>query len=306
MNILTFDIEEWYIEKFYKNAEAVKYKAYDYMLFRILDLLDKHNTKATFFCLGSLVEHFPYVIKEIDARGHEIGCHSLNHRWVNKMTEKEFYEDTYAAVSALRDATGQEVLSYRAPAFSIGESNKWAFDVLAKCGIKNDASIFPGIRDFGGFPSFGLGNTPCKIQYNGIEILEFPITMTKLPILGKSIAYSGGGYFRLLPINFIKSKIEQSNYAMCYFHINDLLDFKSKFMTKVEYERYFNEKGTFKDRLIRYAKANIGRKRAFLGLTTLLSDYEFFSVHEASKRSEHFPIINLGCFHSINDTITLK
>lgn len=164
MNILTFDIEEWFIEKFYKRGETEKYQAYDRMLFRILDLLDKHNTKATFFCLGSLVEHFPYVVKEIAARGHEIGCHSLNHRWINKMTEKEFFEDTYKAVSALRDVTGQAVVSYRAPAFSIGESNKWAFQVLVRCGIKYDASIFPGVRDFGGFPAFESKDTPCKIK----------------------------------------------------------------------------------------------------------------------------------------------
>lgn len=293
MNLLTFDIEEWYIEKFYKNADKSKYQAYDEMLLRILDLLDKHNTKATFFCLGSLVEHFPYVIKEIAARGHEIGCHSLNHRWVNKMTEREFYEDTYAAVSALRDVTGQEVVSYRAPAFSIGESNKWAFEVLAKCGIKNDASIFPGVRDFGGFPSFGGDNIPCKIEYRGFEILEFPITMTRLPIIGKNIAYSGGGYFRLLPINFIKSKMELSDYVMCYFHIADLLDFKSKLMTKEEFERYFDEPGSFSNRLKRYAKSNIGRTRAFRGLNSLLNDFSFYSISNASDNLETYTKIKL-------------
>lgn len=293
MNILSFDIEEWFIEKFYKGAEQWKYQAYDSMLSRILDTLNEHSIKATFFCLGSLVKHFPYVVKKIAERGHEIGCHSNTHRWVNKMTPEEFLKDTSEAISALQDSIGEKVVSYRAPAFSIGESNKWAFEILHECGIKNDASIFPGMRDFGGFPSFGSEHTPCKIKYKDCEILEFPITMTRFPIIGKEFAYSGGGYFRLLPLSFVKSRMSESDYVMCYFHINDLLDFKSKFMTKEEYERYFKEIGTLKNRLLRYAKTNIGRQRAFRGLSELLQEFNFCSVQDASTLSANFPIINL-------------
>lgn len=293
MNILSFDIEEWFIEKFYKGAEGWKYQAYDAMLSRILDSLDEHSIKATFFCLGSLVKYFPHVVKIIDERGHEIGCHSNDHQWINKMTQEEFLKDTTAAVSALEDSIGKKVVSYRAPAFSIGESNKWAFEILHECGIRNDASIFPGMRDFGGFPSFGSENTPCKVKYNNCEITEFPITMTRLPIIGKELAYSGGGYFRLLPLNFIKKRMKESEYVMCYFHIADLLDFKSKFMTKEEYERYFKESGTIKNRLVRYTKSNLGRKRAFKGLVSLLDEFKFTTVEKASLEAKNLPVIQL-------------
>lgn len=291
MNILSFDIEEWYIEKFYKGAEEWKYQAYDSMLSRILDALDEHSLKATFFCLGALVEHFPHVVKKIANAGHEVGCHSNNHRWINKMTPDEFLADTRDAVSALQDCTGNKVISFRAPAFSIGETNKWAFEVLSECGIENDASIFPGTRDFGGFPSFTGGSKPCRVKYKDCEINEFPITMGVLPIIGKEIAYSGGGYFRLLPLKFVKSQMNNSDYVMCYFHIADLIDFKSPMMTKAEFEGYFKEPGTLKNRLIRYIKSNLGRKRSFKGLNSLLDSYKFVTVRDASKLSSSFPEI---------------
>lgn len=293
MNILSFDIEEWYIEKFYKSGEAWKYKAYDEMLDKILNLLEEHNIKATFFCLGALVEHFPYVIKKIAEHGHEIGCHSLNHRWVNKQTYDEFFDDTYKAVQELQNCAGSKVESFRAPAFSIGESNKWAFEALVKCGIKNDASIFPGMRDFGGFPSFSGGSVPSRVIYKDSIVNEFPITMGSLPIIGKQIAYSGGGYFRLLPLSFVKSQMNMADYVMCYFHIADLLDFKSKLMTRQEYERYFKEEGSLKNRIIRYAKSNLRRKRAFAGLSSLVSEYKFLTVRQAAGCSASFPEVIL-------------
>lgn len=283
MKILSFDIEEWFIEKNFKQGELWKYAEFDSMLNRILELLDIQSIKATFFCLGELAKDFPEVVRKIADGGHEIGCHSNSHRWINKMTPQEFRKDTLTAVDSLEQLIGKKVSSYRAPAFSIGESNKWAFEILTEAGIENDASIFPGIREFGGFPAFEGGGNPCKIEYNGCYINEFPITMTKLPIIGKRIAYSGGGYFRLLPLSFVKSRMKEADYVMCYFHIADLLDFKSKLMTKEEYERYFKEPGTLKSRTLRYIKSNLRRKQAFKGLSTLVKEFEFSTVADSAK-----------------------
>lgn len=283
MNILTFDIEDWYIEKQFNTGDTWKYQEFDSILNRILDALDEHSLKATFFCIGILKDDFSYVVKTISKRGHEIGCHSHIHTWINKMTPKEFREDTRNAIDSLEQLTGNKIKSYRAPAFSIGENTKWAFEVLAELRIENDSSIFPGTRDFGGFPAFSGGAKPCRLNYNGCWINEFPISMTKWPIIGKEMAYSGGGYFRMLPINFVKSRIQHSDYTMCYFHIVDLLDFKSPLMSREEYERYFKETGTLKARVLRYIKANLGRKRAFKGLKELLDSFDFYSVEEAAS-----------------------
>lgn len=283
MNLLTFDIEEWSIEKDLHGGRKEEYIEYDRLLDHILELLSIHNIKATFFCLGKIAVDFPHVIRKIDAGGHEIGSHSYSHRWVNKMTPDEFREDSRQAVYAIEDLIGRKVRSFRAPAFSIGESNKWAFEVMSEFGIENDASIFPGTRDFGGFPNFTEQN-PCIIDFNGIKINEFPIPLYSLPILNKDIAYSGGGYFRLLPLWFVKKLMESSSYNMCYFHIKDLLSRKGNVMSRSEYEKYFKESGSLKNRYIRYFKSNVGRGRAIKNLDELVATFKFHSIFEYIER----------------------
>lgn len=87
--------------------------------------------------------------------------------------------------------------------------------------------------------------------------------------------------------------MRDASYTMCYFHIADLVDFKSKLMSKEEFERYFKTAGTLKNRLARYAKSNVGRKRAFSGLEDLLGEFPFISVAEAALQSKDFSTISL-------------
>lgn len=292
MNILTFDIEEWYLNKAYWGGNSQMYYEYDRLLDHILTLLDEKGINATFFCLGKMASDFPHIVKKIHSFGHEIGSHSNTHVWINKMTPEEFQNDTYSAVSALEDTTGQKIKSFRAPAFSIGESNKWAFEILAENGIENDASIFPGNRDFGGFPDFSQ-HRPCKIQYNGISINEFPIPLYRIPVINKEIAYSGGGYFRLLPYSFVKNRMLKSDYNMCYFHIGDLITTKAPMYSRQDYEYYYKESGPFIKRFSRYFKSNVGRGNALKNLDKLLSEFKFISIRKFNNS------------HSINTSLHL-
>ena len=282
MNLLTFDIEEWYLNH-QKSGPIEKYAEYDRYLDAILNKLDERGFKATFFCVGEMGRLFPEVIRKIQQRGHEIGCHSNIHTWLNKMTETECREDTHQAVDSLEQCIGEKVKSYRAPAFSIGEKNKWAFDVLAENGIERDASIFPAARDFGGFPHFGQ-KTPCIVEYNDIRIKEFPICTTK--VLGKEMAYSGGGYFRFFPLGFVEKEIKKSPYAMCYFHIGDLVPESHGVQSKEEYEAYFKETGTLKARYMRFIKANLGKKNALSKMMKLIDDIEFISLTRVDEKIE--------------------
>lgn len=279
MNLLTFDIEEWYIEQQRTNRRE-KYAEFDRYLDVILNKLDENQFKTTFFCVGKMGKSFPEVIKKIQFRGHEIGCHSNIHTWLNKMTEAECREDTHCAVDSLEQCIGEKVKSYRAPAFSIGESNKWAFEILAENGIERDASIFPAARDFGGFKNFGQ-KEPCVVEYNGIRLKEFPVCTAKL--LGKETAYSGGGYFRFFPLSFIKKEMAKSKYAMFYFHIGDLVPESAKVKTKEEYESYYKEKGSFKARYLRYLKANLGKKHAFEKMINLIDKMDFVDLQKANE-----------------------
>lgn len=279
MNVLTFDIEEWYLEQ-QRNNRSEKYAEYNRYLDAILNKLDERQQKATFFCVGEMGRLFPEVIRKIHQQGHEIGCHSNIHTWLNKMTEAECREDTHRAVDSLEQCIGEKVKSYRAPAFSIGENNKWAFEILAKNGIERDASIFPAARDFGGFPRFGQ-KTPCIVEYNGIRIKEFPICTTK--VLGKEMAFSGGGYFRFFPLGFVEKEMKRSPYVMCYFHIGDLVPESHGVMSKEAYEAYFKEPGTLKARYMRYLKSNLGKKNAFFKMMQLIDDMGFVNLQQAEE-----------------------
>lgn len=275
MNLLTFDIEEWFC---YKRTELRP--ELDRYLDTILTKLAERQMKATFFCVGEMGKLFPNVIKKIYSNGHEVGCHSNTHAWLNKMSETECREDTHRAVDSLEQCIGEKVKSYRAPAFSIGESNKWAFEILAENGIERDASVFPAARDFGGFADFGH-KTPCLVEYNGIRVKEFPICTAK--VFGKEIAYSGGGYFRFFPLGFVKREMSKSPYAMCYFHIGDLLLEKGGVLSREAYEAYFKEPGTLKARYMRYFKTNLGKKNALNKLMKLITDTEFMDLRRADE-----------------------
>ena len=282
MNLLTFDIEEWYLERIKANR-AEKLAEFDAYLDQILAKLDERKMRATFFCVGEMGRLFPEVIRKIDSVGHEIGCHSNIHTWLNKMTEAECREDTKAAVSSLEQCIGKKVLSYRAPAFSIGESNRWAFEILAENGIERDSSVYPAVRDFGGFADFG-SQKPCLITQNGITLKEFPIPMVE--IAGKKMAYSGGGYFRFFPLWFVKKTMKASDYVMTYFHINDLEHHPYKMMTKEEYESYFKQSGTFKNRFIRMVKHSLGSRGAFDKMCNLVCAFDYLNLEEADKMIE--------------------
>lgn len=291
MNILTFDIEEWYLRKMRYGDTYDKYDVFDSYLNQILDALEARGMKGTFFCVGGMATDFPEVVRRIEQKGHEIGCHSNRHTWLNKMTYEEVKEDTRTAVDALEQCIGKKVKSYRAPAFSIGESNKWAFEILAECGIERDASVFPTKRDFGGFPQFGH-KTPTMIVYNESRIKEFPICTTRLA--GKELAYSGGGYFRFFPLGFIQKEMKRADYAMTYFHINDLVQEMNGVMTKEAYESYFKEPGTLLNRYKRFVKSNLGKKSAFDKLIKLINTTDFVNLEEADSQIDWNvqPLIN--------------
>ena len=278
MNILSFDIEEWYLYQEKYGKESSKYTELDTILKKILDLLDSRNIKGTFFCLGCMAKDYQEVVRSIAGRGHEVGCHSNNHVWLNKMSIEDAKEDTRISVDLLQQCIGEKIKSYRAPAFSIGETNKWAFELLCENGIERDASVFPAARDFGGFPNFGY-KIPVKVTYRNAVIKEFPVST--ISICGKELAYSGGGYFRLFPSWLIKNEIRKADYAMTYFHLGDLMPETNKVLSKDAYESYFKEPGTVPARYKRYIKSNFGKKAALKKLFNIIETVDFINLEQA-------------------------
>lgn len=282
MNILTFDIEEWYTEKAYNGNRAYRYPMFDYYLQSILDVLDETNQKATFFCVGKMATMYPDVIRTIAEKGHEIGCHSDVHLWLTRFDHQQLKEDTHSAIMALEDLIGKKVISYRAPAFSICPDNKWAFEVLAECGIECDASIYPSRRDFGGFPSFKV-DKPCLVNVGDVILKEFPVCMSH--VLGKTMAYSGGGYFRLFPYWFVRNQMRKSEYTIAYFHIGDLMPLMNEGLQSKElFERQYGIKGSYINRRLRHFKKNVGRDTAFERMSRLIKEFNFINIQEANDK----------------------
>ena len=142
--------------------------------------------KATFFCLGWVAERYPNLIKEIQHRGHEIACHGYSHKLIYTQSRDEFREDVRKAKAILEDITGDEVVGYRAPSYSITNRSRWAFEVLMEEGFKYDSSIFPIHHDFYGFPR--APRFPFVISTNGDCNFKFQISDFKLKQTQSSVS----------------------------------------------------------------------------------------------------------------------
>ena len=161
---------------------------------RILLILEKCTTQATFFTLGWVAERYPQVVRQIVNSGHELASHGFGHQKVTELTSAEFYEDIYRAKALLEDTTGEEVKGYRAPSFSIGKANLWAFDTLVRAGYKYSSSIYPIRHDH-----YGMPDAPRFSHHRASGLLEIPITTFRF--WDQNFPASGGGYFRLFPYN---------------------------------------------------------------------------------------------------------
>lgn len=282
MKILTFDIEEWFHILDNKETMSVsEWKNFDsrleFEMEFIYEILDKFKQSATFFVVGWVAEKYPEIIREISDRGFEIGSHTHFHQLCFNQDRKTFYSDVEKSIKTLEDCTGNKVVSFRAPGFSITENNKWAFEVLHELGIKNDCSVFPARRAHGGFPSYNL-TIPSFLEYNGIKLKEFPINTHN--ILGKPFIFSGGGYFRLFPYNAIKNWTKKSKYVMTYFHPRDF-DSKQPIVPGLSIPRRF--------------KSYVGIKNCRSKLERWLRDFDFIDLNQADQSIDwdHVPSIKL-------------
>jgi polysaccharide deacetylase family protein (PEP-CTERM system associated) len=204
-NALSFDVEDYFhVGAFADRVDRTQWSSYSSRVQinteKTLDLLDSSGCHATFFVLGWVAEQNPQLIRRIAERGHEVACHSLEHRRVYQMTPAEFRADTRQARETLEDASGQRVSGYRAPSFSITADSLWAFEILAELGFDYDSSIYP-VRH----PNYGMPKVPrfpFRVETKAGTIAEFP--MPTLEWYGRRSPLAGGAYLRLLPYFFTR------------------------------------------------------------------------------------------------------
>ena len=200
-NALTIDVEDYYhVSAFESCLDRADWDRYESRVvpntWRVLRLLEKHDVRATFFVLGWVAERFPDLVRDISRRGHEIGCHSYDHRLVYRMTPDEFRADLVRARDVTERAAGARVDCYRAPSFSITKRSLWALDILVEEGIRFDSSVFPVHHDRYGIPD--ADPDIHRIDTPRGSLWEFPASV--VPFGPVNLPVSGGGYFRLYPL----------------------------------------------------------------------------------------------------------
>ena len=220
-NALTIDVEDY----FQVSAMAPYIRRSDWdsrecrvegNVERILALLDERDVKATFFTLGWVAERYPHLVRRIVDGGHELASHGHGHERASDLTPAQFLHDVSHAKKLLEDIAGAPVQGYRAPSFSISESNLWAFDTLAEAGYRYSSSIYPIRHDH-----YGMPDAPRFAHRRDNGLLEIPITTLRMR--DRNYPSSGGGWFRLMPYAMTRWIIRRVNAqdrqaAIFYFH----------------------------------------------------------------------------------------
>jgi polysaccharide deacetylase family protein (PEP-CTERM system associated) len=183
---------------------------------RILLMLEEHRVQATFFTLGWIAERYPRLVRRIADAGHEVASHGFGHERASDLSRADFSADIRRAKLLLEDISGQEIKGYRAPSFSIGAGNLWAFECLAEAGHRYSSSIYPIHHDH-----YGMPDAPRFAHSVQHGLLELPVTTARF--LDRNWPASGGGYFRLLPYVLSRWLLRQVNErdgqpVIFYFH----------------------------------------------------------------------------------------
>lgn len=217
-NVLTIDVEDWPIavlgphylisDRVLRNTE------------RLMAILRRHGVKATFFVLTKVAQVYPDLIRSIAADGHEIASHGHSHRLLTAMSPPAFADDVRRSIDILGELVGERPMGYRAPAFSVLPSTRWAGPILADLGFQYSSSVFPIHHR-----RYGNAGAPRHIhRWSDCRLIECPPATFRL--LGQNLPVAGGGYFRLLPGAVARSAIRRLNRsgmpAILYTHPYEL------------------------------------------------------------------------------------
>lgn len=219
---LTVDIEDYFqVQAF---ADEVSRASWDSIprrveanTERILARFAETRVQATFFTLGWIAERHPALIRRIVAAGHELASHGYDHVRADRFDEAGFRTDVGRTRRLLEDLGGVAVRGYRAPTFSIGTRNLWAFRALEAEGYSYSSSVYPVRHDL-----YGMPHAPrFPFRPAGSTLWELP--MTTLALAGRNLPWAGGGYFRLLPYPLYRRGLarmlrEDRRSGIFYFH----------------------------------------------------------------------------------------
>jgi polysaccharide deacetylase family protein (PEP-CTERM system associated) len=281
-NAFTIDVEDYFqVEGF---ASAIDRKSWGGFRTRVgeststlLEMLERHQVRATFFVLGWVARKHPEIVRRIVDQGHEIASHGMSHRLIYTQAPEEFRRETRDAKALLEDLAQKPVLGYRAATYSITRRSLWALDILCEEGFRYDSSIFPMRHDRYGIPD-AEPKPHVLTTPGGGRLVEFPISV--LRYCGATIPIAGGGYFRLFPYRFTRWALRKLNLQgqefVFYIH-----------PWEVDPEQPRVREAGAASRFRHYL--NLGRCAERLGL--LLGDFEFDTMHSVLAQRNLLPAL---------------
>lgn len=192
--LITIDVEDWFqVENFKPWIPFSSWPSCELRVeqntHRLLDLFDSvelnnkqqttdnartNKLRATFFVLGWLAERLPGLVREIQARGHEVASHGYNHGLGNRQSLEDLKTDLIDSKKLLEDIIGEPVYGYRAPSFSVNDD---ILKVIEDCGYRYDSS----------YNSFGMHGRYGKLSVDAYS--------------KKGIAFQISEHFYELPIS---------------------------------------------------------------------------------------------------------
>ena len=274
LNAFTVDVEDYFqVSAFEGIVKRSQWETHHSRVVtnthKLLKLLEQHQTRATFFVLGWVADRYPQLVRDIDAAGHEIGCHSYWHRLVYDLTPDAFRDDVRLSRDVLQQILGRSVTAYRAPSFSITQRSTWALDILADEGFTFDSSIYPIYHDRYGMPQ--AERFPHVLETQSGSLTEFAPAVLRLP--GVNLPVSGCGYFRLYPVQFSAFCLGQINRTtrqpfIFYVHPWELDPEQPRFQAK------------YLTRFRHYTNLNTTERK----LAALLKRFQFGAAEEAVCR----------------------
>jgi len=279
LNIIGIDFEDWYhpelIQKYVKDKkhEPIMFKGLE----KILDMLRKNDTQATFFVVGELLENNPEIFDKIIENDHEIAFHTMHH---TKIDSPNFKENFSSEIEKFSKLTNKKSRGFRAPTFSLNKTSSWIITSLSEYDYIYDSSVVPAKTDLYGIPN--ADTKPYRISSNSLEedssdgkLIEFPLLVTSF--LGKKIPAGGGFYLRTLPTKIIKNAIKkyekQKIPATFYIHSWELTP---EYMPRIELP--------IKENFVTYHNIN----KAYNRMSELLKQFEFTSFSNYISQGINF------------------
>ncbi len=242
----------------------------------LLDLFDEYGAKTTLFFLGPVAQQHPDLVRRAQAAGHEIASHGYAHQLVYQQSAEEFRDDVQRSRDILQEITGQPVLGYRAPSWSISRETPWAYEILAELGFEYDASLFP-------FHTFLYGDSTAPVapftwRWGDRRLHEMPATV--LTLGGRRIPFGGGFYLRALP--WLATRVataltrRQGRPVVFYLHPREIDPHQPRFALP------------WRDRLIAYAnlRTTLKKLRRILALGPTSTVCQCLRTHFGEGRNE--------------------